>query len=118
MGLTTNALEIVMNQFEAHNRHDLEAQKAFFDDTCRWVDRYGSLIRENMDDFIEDYGSFMKRCPKLHIEVKYAFTSGDVVIVEEVISGAVNKEGQEVPPYSCLVAYRIKDSKIATLNIL
>ncbi|MFD2446500.1 nuclear transport factor 2 family protein [Bacillus sp. CGMCC 1.16607] len=110
-------LKIVLDQIEAHNRHDLRAQKDFFADSCSWISDNGTYILKDMEQFIPQYGKVIEQSPNIHIEVKNYMVVGEVVVLEEYISGTMLKDGSEQPPYSCIVTYRVKNNKITNMRV-
>lgn len=112
-----NPLDIVLDCIKAHNEHDVVRQGSFFDESCQWIKDNGDVILEKMEDFIPWYSELIKRSPNMHIEVKNSLVSGEVVVLEEYVSGQVSKDGKEIPPYYCISTYRIKESKISSKKV-
>lgn len=117
MNKTCTPLSIVLECIEAHNQHDVVKQKSFFDDTCQWLLDDGSYILESMEKFIPWYSELLKRSPKMHIEVINHLVVGEVVVLEELVSGQVTETGIEVNPYYCISTYRINNNKITSKRV-
>jgi hypothetical protein len=110
-------LSIVLDCIEAHNQHDIVRQKSYFTDSCQWFLDDGTCMLETMENFIPWYSELLKRSPKMHIEVKNQLVVGEVVVLEELVSGQVTDKGVEVPPYYCISTYRITDNKISNKRV-
>jgi hypothetical protein len=107
-------LSIVLECIEAHNQHDVGKQKSYFEETCQWLLDDGTCMLESMENFIPWYTPLIDRSPNLHIEVKNQLVVGEVVVLEELVSGQVTENGVEEAPYYCISTYRIRNNKIAS----
>jgi hypothetical protein len=117
MNKILSPLSIVLDCIEAHNQHNIVKQKSYFDDSCHWYLDDGSFILESMEDFIPWYSNLLKRSPKMHIEVKNQLVVGNVVVLEELVSGQVSESGKEVNPYYCISTYRVSHNKITNKRV-
>jgi hypothetical protein len=87
-GVQPSAAELVVTrQYEAYNRHDLEAFVAAHAPNVRFYRYPDSLVIEGRDALRERFGKLLATAPEVHATVNARMTQGDKVVWQETATG-------------------------------
>jgi hypothetical protein len=81
------AERIVQRQYEAYNRHDIEAFLAAHSPNVRFYRYPDSLLFEGRDAVRERFGQMFASSPQLHATVNARLTHGNKVVWKETATG-------------------------------
>ncbi|MFL5447986.1 MAG: nuclear transport factor 2 family protein [Gemmatimonadales bacterium] len=81
------AERVVQLQFDAYNKHDLEAFVAAHAPDVRAYQFPDSLILEGRDALRERFGKLFANAPQVHATVEARMTHGDFVVWRETATG-------------------------------
>lgn len=81
------AERVVRQQYDAYNRHDLDAFVAAYSPTVRFYRHPDSLVIDGRDAVRERFGKIFANAPQLHANVDARMTHGDFVVWKETATG-------------------------------
>lgn len=81
------AERVVQQQYDAYNRHDLDAFVAAHAPDVRMYRYPDSLVIEGRDALRERFGKLFASAPQVHANVDARMTHGDMVVWKETATG-------------------------------
>jgi hypothetical protein len=81
------AERVVRQQYDAYNRHDLDAFVAAYSPTVRFYRYPDSLVIDGRDAVQDRFGKIFANAPQLHANVDARMTHGDFVVWKETATG-------------------------------
>ena len=86
-GQLSEAERVVRLQYDAYNRHDLDAFVAAHAPAVRLYRYPDSLVIEGRDAVRERFGKLFAKAPKVHANVDARMAQGDIVVWQETATG-------------------------------
>jgi hypothetical protein len=83
----SDAERVVRLQYDAYNRHDLDAFVAAHAPGVRFYRYPDSLVIEGRDAVRERFGKLFATAPKVHANVDARMAQGDIVVWQETATG-------------------------------
>jgi hypothetical protein len=102
---------VVQEQVEAYNRHDLEAFLKTYSPEIKLYAFPDKELSSGLEAMRESYGKLFKRDPDLKVKIAKRIVQGDCVIDHEEVSGGGR-------PFTVATIYRVKDGKITAIWFL
>lgn len=105
---------VIQAQLDAYNRHDAEAFAAAYAADAEVVElATGTVIAKGRAAIQAFYATRFQANPRLHGEAIHRLVQGAFVIDQERLTGALDPNGAERPPFTAVVIYHVKDGHIA-----
>lgn len=107
------AERVVQRQYEAYNRHNIEAFLAAHSPNVRFYRYPDSLLFEGRDAMRERFGKMFASAPQLHATVEGRMTHGDKVVWKETATGIPGGRTN-----TAIFVWEVKDSLITKVTMI
>jgi hypothetical protein len=107
------AERVVQLQYEAYNRHDIEAFLAAHSPNVRFYRYPDSLLFEGREAIRERFGKMFASSPQLHATVNARMTHGDMVVWKETATGMPGGRTN-----TAVFVWEVKDSLITRVMVI
>ena len=107
------AERIVQRQYEAYNRHDIEAFLAAHSPNVRFYRYPDSLLFEGRDAVRERFGKMFASSPQLHATVNARLTHGNKVVWKETATGMPDGKTN-----TAIFVWEVDDSLITKVMVI